>query len=326
MQIVHGECSCQISLDISIYNVEFGPNGYFKQFHTMFMHIDSISDGAKPDHNEDWAGSFRTPARTELVVIDGGTSVADRDYVAPEEGDVVWFVTRFAAALGPAIDAGLGQREAAHAAVEQVRREFLARCVGKEVPLYAWPIAALSWVRAHQHGDGHRLELFCLGDCKILLRRPDGEVLDLDPFVNPQEAILRSEIEKLRREGIHDAAARQARLTPMLRARRAFQNSVANTNSLCLRPNGAFGARTSTFEAPAGSAILLMSDGFYRLVDTYALHTPHSLFSLCMEHGLPAALAQLREHEAATRASGPAVVKQADDASAILWRSDHPRA
>ncbi|KFC68264.1 hypothetical protein FG94_02742 [Massilia sp. LC238] len=292
----------------------------------MFMHIDSISDGAQPGHNEDWAGSFRTPARTELVVIDGGTSVADRDYVAPDEGDVVWFVTRFAAALGPAIDAGLGQREAAHAAVEQVHREFLARCAGKEVPLYAWPIAALSWVRAHRHGDGHRLELFCLGDCKILLRRPDGEVLDLDPFVNPQEAILRTEIEKLRREGIHDAMARQARLTPMLRARREFQNSVANTNSLCLRPNGAFGARTSTFEAPAGSAILVMSDGFYRLVDTYALHTPHSLFRLCMEHGLPAALAQLRDNEAATRATGPALVKQADDASAILWRSDHPRA
>ena len=69
-----------------------------------------------------------------------------------------------------------------------------------------------------------------------------------------------------------------------------------------------------------------MSDGFYRLVDTYALHTPHSLFRLCMEHGLPAALAQLRDNEAATRATGPAVVKQADDASAILWRSDHPRA
>lgn len=293
----------------------------------MFMHIDSISAGAKPGHNEDWAGSFRTPPRTELVVIDGGTSVADRDYIAPGEGDVVWFVTRFAAALGPAIDAGLGQREAAHAAVEQVHRAFLARCADKEVPPpYAWPIAALSWVRAHEHGPGHRLELFCLGDCKILLRRPDGEVLDLDPFVNPQEAILRAEIEKLKSEGIHDAMARQARLTPMLRARRAFQNSVANTNSLCLRPNGAFGARTSTFEVPAGSSILVMSDGFYRLVDTYALHSPHSLFRLCMEQGLRAALAQLRGYEAATRASGPAVVKQADDASAVLWRGEHPRA
>lgn len=285
------------------------------------MQIDFISRGAKVDHNEDWAGSFRTPATTELVVIDGGTSVADRDYIDPGAGDVVWFVTRFAAALGAAIDAGLGQQEATYAAAEQVHRAFLSRCAGQEVPLYAWPIAALSWVRVHEHEDGHRLELFCLGDCKVLLRRPGGEIVDLDPFVNPQEAILRAEIEKLKREGLHDPVARQARLMPMLRARRVFQNTVANTNSLCLRPNGSFGARTSTFDVPAGSAVLVMTDGFYRLVDTYGLHTPASLFDLCIEHGLEAALAQLREHEAAACAAAVAVVKRADDASAILWRS-----
>lgn len=294
-------------------------------FESAFMQIDLISDGAKANHNEDWAGSFRTPAMTELVIIDGGTSVADRDYIDPGSGDVVWFVTRFAAALGSAIDAGRGQQEAAHAAIEEVHREFLARCAGQEVPLYAWPIAALSWVRAQEHGDGHRLELFCLGDCKVLLRRPDGEIVDLDPFVNPQEAILRAEIEKLKREGLHDAGARQARLIPMLRARREFQNTVAGTNSLCLRPNGPLGARTCTVDAAAGSAVLLMTDGFYRLVDTYGLHTPSSLFDLCVEHGLEAALVQLRDHEAAACTAGAAVVKRADDASAILWRSGHAR-
>ncbi|MFN3791477.1 hypothetical protein [Massilia sp.] len=288
------------------------------------MQIDRITDGAQAHRNEDWAGSFCTSHTTELVVIDGGTSVAERDYVAEREGDVVWFVARFVAALGPAIDAGLGQREATHSAIDEVRREFLARCAGQQVPLYAWPIAALSWVRVQPHGDGYRLELFCLGDCKVLLRRPGGEILDLDPFVNPQEAILRAEIGKLEREGVDDAAARQARLLPMLRARREYQNTVANTNSLCLKPNGGFGARTATFEVPAGSAVMLMSDGFYRLVDTYALHTPTSLFSLCLQQGLPAALAQLREHEATARAARMAVVKRADDASALLWRSDSP--
>jgi hypothetical protein len=167
---------------------------------------------------------------------------------------------------------------------------------------------------------GHRLDLYCLGDCKVLLRRPDGEILDLDPFVNPQEAVLREEIGKLQRAGVSDVAARRARLTPMLRARREFQNTVANTNSLCLKPNGDFGARSRSVDAPPGSALLVMTDGFYRLVDVYGLHTPHSLFSLCEEDGLQAALAQLRAHEAAAQAAGPAVVKRADDASAILWR------
>ena len=42
-----------------------------------------------------------------------------------------------------------------------------------------------------------------------------------------------------------------------------------------------------------------------------------------MTDGLQAALAQLRAHEAAERATA-AVVKAADDASAVLWHTDRP--
>jgi len=284
------------------------------------MQFDLVSSGATAHHNEDWVGRFRTVHGYDLVVIDGGTSVADRDYIDPEQGDVVWFVSRFADALGHAIDAGLEQEDATRAAVEATYAAFRERSAGQEVPLYAWPIAALSWVRARPAaGGGARLQLYCLGDCKVLLRTPGGEVRDLDPFVNPQEAVLRDEIAKLIEEGVHDGAARQARLLPILRARREYQNTVANTNSLCLNPNGPFGARTYEVDAPAGSALLGMTDGFYRLVDTYGLHTPESLFALCEEQGLQAALDALRRHEAAQVAAAIAV-KRADDASAILWR------
>lgn len=288
----------------------------------MDMHIEVISSGASPHHNEDWAGSFRTPGGTDLVIVDGGTSVADRDYIDPVRGDVVWFVSRFATGLGAAIDAGLDQHAAAHGAVDAAYRDFCALGANCEIPLYAWPIAALGWVRARKTGAGHQLALYCLGDCKVLMRMPDGEVRDLDPFVNPQEAVLRAEIARLQAEGVVDAAARQARLLPMLRTRREFQNSVAGTNSLCLRPNGPFGARSMAVDAPDGATLLCMTDGFYRLVDTYGLHTPESLFTLCLEHGLQAALDELRRHEAAAQAAAMATVKRADDASAILWRAD----
>lgn len=283
------------------------------------MQFETVSSGAQAQHNEDWVGGFRTADGVDLVVIDGGTSVAERDYVDPEHGDVVWFVTRFAAALGAAIDAGLGQHEATHAAIDATYAEFCLRSAGQEVPLHAWPIAAMSWVRARPGADGTRLQLYCLGDCKVLLRTPGGEVRDADPFVNPQEAVLRAEIARLIAEGVVDGAARQARLLPILRARREYQNTVALTNSLCLRPNGAFGARTIELSAPSGSTLLGMTDGFYRLVDTYGLHTPASLFALCEERGLQAALEELRRHEAAQMAAAMAV-KRADDATAILWR------
>jgi hypothetical protein len=287
------------------------------------MHIEVVSSGAKAHHKEDWAGSFRTPKSLDLVMIDGGTSVADRDYIDPVNGDVVWFVSRFTSALGAAIDAGLDQEAAAHAAVDAAYREFCELGSGHEVPLYAWPIAAMTWVRARKTDKGYQLALYCLGDCKALMRTPDGEVHDLDPFVNPQEAILRAEIARLLADGVADAATRQARLLPMLRARREFQNSVSGTNSLCLRPNGPFGARKIAVDAPGGAAVLCMTDGFYRLVDTYGLHTPESLFTLCVEDGLQAALDELRRYEAAAQAGATTTVKRADDASAILWSPEN---
>lgn len=286
------------------------------------MQIEAVSSGAHAHHNEDWAGWFSTPDGPDLVVIDGATSVAERDYIDPVHGDVRWFVTRFSAALAGAIDAGLGQADAVHAAAETVYAAFRELSAGQEVPLYAWPIAALSWVRARKTERGFRLALYCLGDCKVLMRAPNSAILDLDPYVNPQEAILRAEIARLQADGVADPAARLQRLMPMLRARRAFQNTAANTNALCLRPNGRFGARTEVADAPAGSSILAMTDGFYRLVDTYGLHTPDSLFTLCTRHGLQAALDGLRAYEAAALAGTSTSVKRADDASAILWHAE----
>lgn len=279
-----------------------------------------VSSGASAQRNEDWAGSYQAPDGTDLVIIDGGTSVADRDYVDAANGDVVWFVKRFAAALGVCIAAGQDQHDAVHAAIDTVRREFDERSAGQSVPCYAWPIAAMSWARISGKDLARRLSLYCLGDCKVLLRDADGAVSDLDPWVNPQEAVLRAEIARLQAGGVQDPAERQARLLPLLRARRVEQNNAANPAVLCLQPAGAFAARRYEIALAPGAALLAMTDGFYRLVDTYGLHTNASLFALCMESGLDAALAALRRHEADARAAS-ASVKRADDASAILWQA-----
>ncbi|WP_288381948.1 protein phosphatase 2C domain-containing protein [uncultured Massilia sp.] len=285
------------------------------------MHLETLTSGATAHHNEDWAGAMQTTHGADLIVLDGATSVAERDYIDPVQGDVCWFVSRFAEALGAAVGAGMAQDEAVEQSVAAVSLTFDEHVAGQQIPLYAWPIAALSWVRVRPLDGGHRLDLYCLGDCTILMRGPDGVVRDLDPFVNPQEAIVRAEVARLSAAGIDDPADRMARLLPMLRERRVFQNTTAHTNALCLRPKGGFGPRRYTVEAPAGASVLVMSDGFFRLVDTYGLHTPESLFALCTEHGLQAALDELRRYETAARAGAAPVVKAADDASAVLWCS-----
>ncbi len=287
------------------------------------MRIDVLSSGASAARNEDWAGHFHANGAVDLVIIDGGSPVADRDYVAPGTGDVAWFVAQFAGELGRCIEAGLGQQAAVHAAIGATHDAYRKLAAGIDIPLYAWPIAALTWTRIFPATAGFRAQLYCLGDCKTLARRPNGAVVDLDPYVNPQEGVLRAEIERLRAEGIVAGAERHARLLPVLRARREFQNTVAGPTVLCLRPNGAFQARCVEAELAPGSAVLGMTDGFYRLIDTYALHTPASLAGLCVDRGLQAALDVLRGFEANTQAQAAAAnsVKRADDASAILWQA-----
>ncbi|MFS2020310.1 hypothetical protein ACEN88_27510, partial [Massilia sp. CT11-108] len=114
-----------------------------------------------------------------------------------------------------------------------------------DVPPYAWPIATLAWVRvsdADTEGS-HTLDLFCLGDSKVLLQLPDGTVRDLDPFENPQEQATQAAVAALVAEGILDPAERWTRLLPMLRARRHEQNTAASPAVLCLEPRGPFAAR-----------------------------------------------------------------------------------
>jgi MoaA/NifB/PqqE/SkfB family radical SAM enzyme len=84
--------------------------------------------------------------------------------------------------------------------VDAVRAEFEDRTAGLAVPVYAWPIAAMTWVRIMPLGAASELIVYCLGDCKALLRRPDGSVQDLDPWTNSQEAVVQDAIAALVRE------------------------------------------------------------------------------------------------------------------------------
>jgi hypothetical protein len=103
----------------------------------------------------------------------------------------------------------------------------------------------------------------------------------------------------------------------MLRGRREFQNTAAAPMSLCLQPRGAFEARQTMMSLERGTQLLMMTDGFYRLVDTYQLYTPEQLAAACTERGLGPLVKELRAFEEQGAAS--MAVKSADDASAIIW-------
>jgi hypothetical protein len=279
----------------------------------------SVSSGAAGHGNEDHVAVFEQQGVADIVVLDGGSSVAPQNYICQATGDVVWFVQRFSAAFGKALAGHGSQEQLVRNALETVRAEFRERTAGLAAPVYAWPIAALTWIRIMPGRGASELILYCLGDCKTLLLRPDGSVQDLDPWVNPQEAVLQEAIAALAGEGVSDPAARRERLLPMLRRRREEQNTDPHPETLCLAPTGSFGARRYSVRAERGSTLLCMTDGFYRLVDPYGLYTDASLAQACAHEGLDSMLSALRRHEHAAGAGTGMSVKQADDASAVIW-------
>lgn len=283
------------------------------------MKITYISAGVTSHRNDDQVAVFQHAGTTDILVIDGGTSVAERDYLDHVHGDVTWFVHAFTAALEQELAPGRSQQECVHAAIDVVRARFEEKIRQDAMPLHAWPIAAMTWMRIDERDDVQRAALYSLGDCTSLLRTADGSCSDLDPFVNPQDAVLQAEIAKLRTEGVTDPELRRERMLPMLRARREFQNTQPTPTVLCLRPNGALQARVRNLDLEPGTSLLIMTDGFYRLVDPYGRYTDRALVDACLERGLPAMLDELRTHESVAGRTGVRAVKVADDASAAVW-------
>ena len=285
------------------------------------MRYSLASAAAKGRINEDVVVVYERDGWTDLVLMDGATPLTPERSVAAGASDPAWFVRRFVQDLGRALRVDACQADLVLEALDATRAAYRAGGAGTDVPPYAWPVATLGWVRVHDpDATGlHTLDLFCLGDGKVLLQDPDGAVRDLDPFENPQEAAIQAVVTALVAEGVTDPAERWARLLPMLRARRHEQNTAARPVVLCMDPRGPFAARTATVTAPAGALLLLLSDGLYRLVDTYGLHTDASLLAACRARGLDALLDELRAFEAGREPEGLAA-KTADDASAIAWR------
>jgi len=287
------------------------------------MAIERISCAPDKGINDDLVAVFETDGLADLLVLDGASSVADRDYVDTHRGDVAWFVHAFVAALGPLLDPARSQADSVALAIKDVRRAYLDTANGQQVPVYAWPLAALTWIRLRHEGEQLSAALYCLGDCKAFAVDAGGVVTDLDPYANPFETVVQDALAALVREGVSDPALRRARLLPLLRARREDQHRAAAPTTLCLAPQGPFHARTRTrtLQLAPGSAVLAMSDGFNRLADTYGLYTQDDLVRRCRSVGLAGPMQELRAHERA-RAASALAVKNADDASALMWTPD----
>lgn len=264
--------------------------------------------------NEDCWGH----AEGAVWVMDGATGVWPRQRLSPTS-DAAWLVQQVDQALralhDPLHEAAVVLREALAAVGARARKLCdLDAIAPVELP-------SASFVAARRRGD--TLELANLGDCTILWRSgASGARRFGSSGVAQLDAALAEALTAHRANGLTLAQAREA-VMDLVRSHRAMMNHPDGYWILDLSGAGVPHLQTTFVDASSTIEVLLMSDGFYRLVDVFGRYDDDALMDAAIAGGLTPLLAELRGLEALDKScESYSRGKTCDDATAVLLHFD----
>jgi serine/threonine protein phosphatase PrpC len=277
------------------------------------LHLQVIDATCQPAGavNEDRWGARDDGA---VWVLDGATGIAEQRAL-PGPSDALWLVER--------VDAGLLQRATDDAPpadilrpiVHQAEQEFARAALRPDAPRAERPCASLVLLRLR----GDELELASVGDCRIVYRDADGAIRCFGTSgVTALDERLVEEVIRLQAQSVaHDQIWQ--RVLPMARRHRTLMNLPGGYWMLDLSGRGLDHIEIERMPAHAGDAFLLLSDGFYRLVDVYQRYSYETLLGAAQRRGLAPLSAELQAIEAADpECRRYPRLKPRDDATAVL--------
>jgi len=259
---------------------------------------DSCCDGTEVSPNEDAVGWTGTPEHGAAWVIDGATGVGEREWLPQWGSDARWYAQRLNQTLTALSLQSGAPTQLFRAVLDRMADAYCAESAAEDigqVPRYALPSAAAAWVRWH---NGEALTFAALGDCKALVRSKgrDATLLGRRTAVTSDDRVNRA-VRRLQAEGLSDPAAYRDRLAGQLRANRARMNTPGGYWVFSLHPEAAEHLDLDDRRIEAPATVILMTDGFFRLVDTYAVYDLDDLVDAVEDRGLAPQLATLREVE-----------------------------
>lgn len=285
--------------------------------------IDALSRPGGKGANEDLFGVWGDTRQGTAWVLDGATGLGGRDLVPGAASDAAWYVAELDAALRALSPETLPVPALFHQCLNRVADRYAGLVAPPEaggasaLPRYVLPSAAGAWVR--WDGDGH-LDYAGLGDCRALwkpvgeaTRTLGGEELVLsDSFIN-------AAVRRLQAEGEADPAVRFQRLMAGLRHIRSHMNLPGGYWVLGIHPQAADHLVRESLLLGQGGTLILLSDGFYRLVDTYHAYSADGLVNAARARGLTALYQELCRIEAEDAdCSRHPRLKPSDDATALI--------
>jgi hypothetical protein len=270
----------------------------------------SIAGGA---FNEDGGGS----AAHLAWLLDGATGLP-QERLLPGNTDAQWLVSEACAFFERLTDCSPADQHLC-ALSEFLSSRFQAARLRAPSPdrLAELPSASLAFAAL----EGQSLTIANIGDCRTLVRFPDGTTRQFgDSPVSALDAQLVTRLVELQRSDQNASyGALKAGLTSLIRRNRLLKNQPNGYG--VLEPGDSWLQYVQYFaaEAAPGTHVLMLSDGFYRLVDHYHLHSDESLLAAAVKSGLKALaqrLRQVEDQDPDCRAHPR--LKPRDDASALL--------
>ncbi len=247
-------------------------------------------------------------------ILDGATGIADQR-VLPGPSDARWLVEEVDTALREEACSSAAPSSVLHRVAGRTIAAFSRDALRRDAPVMDMPCAAFAMVRVR----GDDIELSNLGDCLIIRRRPGGAISCFGTSkVTALDESLRQEVIRLQRQGVRHEEIWQ-RVLPLTRRNRSLMNRPDGYWTLSVSELGIDHVEVETFPAAEVDSLLLLTDGFYRLVDVYGRYTYATLFEAAHHAGLAALCAELRaiEAEDADCRRYPRL-KVRDDATAVL--------
>jgi hypothetical protein len=271
--------------------------------------IDAVSaPGVPAKPNDDaWCHSGALAA-----VFDGATGLGEN--LIRGGSDAAWLARL--AADRVAVHASLGVERALQAAAQDAEAAYVRQRSRPPVENWEVPFASLMLVEA-EHG---RLESRWFGDCAALVLRP-GEACEVVGEAFGRRA---AEAERARAmAGEHGRAPAGASVDPTylpaLRAARSRYNQDGGPWIFGPDHRCAAHARSRSAAAPAGTLVLLATDGFLAMGSDYLRYDAAGLIKAAGERGLADVLGELRaiERKDPNGLRYPRF-KTSDDATAVL--------
>ena len=277
----------------------------------------AVTQGSGSINEDGWGFLGKADAVTAAWVFDGVTGINGHN-LFPAGSDAAWFVAKAHDHLLKLAGLDLPLREILSRLVQSLIVDFNTAAEGLDISKdFDPPAACLILVKRY----GSEWKALRLGDSCLLARANDGAhtILAASPN-NAFDHWLSSEAAKRRDAGVLNIKALVAEFRPQLLQGRKMRNTPGGYSILEAKEVATEFAEYLDIGIP--QEILLCTDGYYRAVDHYELHSNETLIDASLgDNGVARVLAAVRAAEASDPTCQKYLrFKPADDATAVVLR------